>query len=203
MDRQTLRAQWKIPDDATIIGRVGRVSGSKLVHETVQVALHLWQHGVTNLYCVIGGSVPQDEGPAYAQALRRTYDQYPIITFLGEAETPQRRASWLAAMDVVCYPTQGEGFGMIFLEAMQQGVPIVTYDTGANAEVIGDAGLCVPYESAPALRIGELAHAIQRAIRPTVHRQLRKACRERAQLYTAVRYATDMRAVYDEAIAGG
>lgn len=202
-DRLSVRKAWKIPDDAIVIGRVGRLSGSKLVHETIQTALHLWQHGMTNLYGVIGGSVPKDEGPTYAQSLQRAFEQYPILRFLGEAETPEIRASWLAAMDLVCYPTQGEGFGMIFLEAIQQGIPIVTYDNGANRETVGSAGLCVPYHSSVSLRVEALAKAVQQAIKPAVLRRLRTACRDMALPYGAARFAADVKAVYDEVLAHG
>jgi phosphatidylinositol alpha-1,6-mannosyltransferase len=55
--------------------------------------------------------------------------------------------------DVFVMPSQAEGFGIVFLEAMQQGVPVVAADSGGTPEVVadGETGLLVPYGDHAAL----------------------------------------------------
>lgn len=49
------------------------------------------------------------------------------------------------------YPSLAEGFGLPPLEAMQCGLPVITSDIPAIAEVVGDAALLVPPTDADAL----------------------------------------------------
>jgi len=50
----------------------------------------------------------------------------------------------------VLYPSHYEGFGLPVLEAMQCGAPVVTGDSPALAELVGDAGIVLPPNDARA-----------------------------------------------------
>lgn len=67
------------------------------------------------------------------------------------------KASLLRSVDVYCAPnTGGESFGVILLEAMAAGAPIVASDLDAFRRVLdgGRAGVLVPVEDAAALAAG-------------------------------------------------
>ena len=51
----------------------------------------------------------------------------------------------LAEADVFCHPNveHEESFGVVFVEAMHAGLPIVATDSGASPEVVGDCGILV------------------------------------------------------------
>ena len=58
-----------------------------------------------------------------------------------------------AAMDVFVLPSRDEGFGLVFLEAMAVGVPVVGTRVIGSEDAVedGTTGLLVPYADAPAL----------------------------------------------------
>ena len=57
----------------------------------------------------------------------------------------------LAEADIVAIPSRWEGFGLVAVEAMASGVPVVASAVHGLIEVVGDAGLLVPPEDAAAL----------------------------------------------------
>lgn len=59
------------------------------------------------------------------------------VYYVGEVS---ERDKWniLHESDVLLYPTTKEAFGIVFVEAMLSGLPIITYDDSANREIIGD-----------------------------------------------------------------
>ncbi len=60
----------------------------------------------------------------------------------------EKRACLLSA-DLVCVPSWHEGFGLVALEAMQAGAPLLSSDHGALPEVVGDGGILIsPDDSA-------------------------------------------------------
>lgn len=93
---------------------------------------------------------------------------------------------------VFAYPAYAEGFGMPPLEAMAAGVPVVSSNTTAIPEVVGDAGLLVTPDDVPML-----AKAIQKILdNPEESMRLKKAGRERALSFTWSGPAKNVREQY-------
>ena len=64
------------------------------------------------------------------------------------------RLALLRGASVVAYPSRYEGFGLVPLEALAAGTPVVATATGAIPEVLGDGGLLVPPGDVDALGEG-------------------------------------------------
>lgn len=75
------------------------------------------------------------------------------IVRLGRIDDDQRLAL-LRGAAVVAYPSRYEGFGLVPLEAMAVGTPVVTTSVGAIAEVVGDAAVLVAPGDVEALANG-------------------------------------------------
>jgi glycosyltransferase involved in cell wall biosynthesis len=86
--------------------------------------------------------------------------------------------------DVFCLPSVQEGFGIVFLEAMAAGKPIVAANAAAVPEVVQDGVLIEPGNEAA------LAEALLRLYRDTALRAcLGNTGRERVKVYDADRVA--------------
>ena len=88
------------------------------------------------------------------------------VTLHGTVSRPQQA---LAAAGVLVLPSLAEGFGLVLIEAMAAGVPVVATDVAGVRDVVRDGatGLLVPPGNAPAM-----AAAIRRVLgdRPLRHR---------------------------------
>lgn len=96
---------------------------------------------------VLAGAAGWRSGEVFAQveSLGLGHD----VEFLGWVPTEMLPALYHGAVFFV-YPSLYEGFGLPPLEAMACGVPVVTSDTSALPEIVGDAGLLIPPHDVPA-----------------------------------------------------
>lgn len=98
----------------------------------------------------------RDANPAYARRIEDRIEEYGIggrLRMRG-AVSDDDLESILATTHVLAVPSRYEGFGMVFLEAMEYGVVPVAGDAGATPELIenGRNGLLVPPGEPAALR---------------------------------------------------
>ena len=134
---------WK---EHPVVGMVGRLERCKghltFLHAAAQVAE--WDPQVR--FAVVGGDVPGRRGRAHAAALRRTADELGLgerLHFAGDQDQPY---AWLDAFDVAVHASDSEGFGMVVLEAMALGTPLIATDVPGPADIVEDgvSGLLVP-----------------------------------------------------------
>ena len=78
------------------------------------------------------------------------------ISILGYVNA-EKLADWYSRATVLAFPSLDEGFGIPILEAMAAGVPVITSNRSAPAEVAGDAAVLVNPES-----VEEIAQALRR-----------------------------------------
>ena len=67
----------------------------------------------------------------------------------GSVETPGKA---LADMDILALPSEAEGFGLVLIEAMAAGIPVVATSAPGICDVVqdGENGLLVPVGNPPA-----------------------------------------------------
>jgi glycosyltransferase involved in cell wall biosynthesis len=77
------------------------------------------------------------------QDISRELDLGPVVRWLGDASL-STLAKEYNGCDVFCLPSVQEGFGIVFLEAMAAGKPIVAARSAAIPEVVGSGILVEP-----------------------------------------------------------
>lgn len=117
-------------------------------------------------------------------------DRVIFLRELPEADLPLM----YNAADLFVFPSLYEGFGLPPLEAMACGTPVVTSNTSALPEVVGDAGIMVD-----PTRVDELADAMLRVLRsPDLRSEMTAKGLERARKYTWEETARQTRKAYEE-----
>src|SRR5206468_8794383 len=120
------------------------------------------------------------------RALARELGIAEAVSFLGQVAPIQ---SAIESAGAVVVPSLGEGFGMVALEAMERGRPVVAAAVGGLAEIVVDGvtGLLVPSGE-----VEPLAAAIVRLGRdPELAARMGRAGRERALADFPQERATD------------
>ena len=106
---------------------------------------------------------------------------------------------WYNAAELFVYPSLYEGFGLPPLEAMACGTPVVTANTSALPEVVGQAGLTVD-----PLDVEGLAEAMRRALGDEALRQeMRERGLQRAKVFSWTKTAQETVQVYRRAMECG
>jgi glycosyltransferase involved in cell wall biosynthesis len=120
-----------------------------------------------------------------------------VVRWLGDV-TQAELAREYQACDVFCLPSVQEGFGIVFLEAMAAGKPIVAARAAAVPEVV-EQGVLVEPEDAAALAeaLAELAADAER------RRELGEAGRRAVERYDAPRVAGLFLRELESVISGG
>ncbi|MFA0762044.1 MAG: hypothetical protein HZLCBSQH_002157 [Candidatus Fervidibacterota bacterium] len=94
-------------------------------------------------------------------------------------------------------PALNEGFGLPLLEAMACGAPVIAGNTGAQPEVVGDAGILVDPHQTEAIAEAMEALWEDEALRA----QLRRRSLERARLFTPQRTLEQLLSAYERALS--
>jgi len=122
----------------------------------------------------------QEADPGYTRRLKRTIRRLDLadrVVWLGTVPDPALPALF-AAHDLLVVPSQCEGYGIVYAEAMSYGLPVVAGSYGGAAEMIipGKNGYLLDWEDAAGLA-GLLA---QLAADPALLAEMKKAARKRA-----------------------
>jgi D-inositol-3-phosphate glycosyltransferase len=141
MDQATARAQIGADRDGPLVLYVGRIEALKGIDTLIRALPRLPAARRPHVH-IIGGeanlaSQTLDSEMARLRALAAELDVADSIDFLGKREQEQLVAHYTAA-DVVVVPSHSESFGMVALEAMACGRPVIASRVGGLAYVVQD-----------------------------------------------------------------
>lgn len=181
-----LRKAAGIPAEAFVVGHLGRLAPEKNLH-FLATAVASFLREEPRGWFVVGGQGP---GEAMIQQVCQDAGVEGRLRMLGELQ-----GHWLAdayhLMDVFVFASQSETQGLVLVEAMSAGVPVVAVDAPGVRDVVIDGynGRLLPTENIPqfaaALRwISRVTpaqrDAIHRGVKATAEQLSMTLCAERA-----------------------
>ncbi|MGO0123366.1 glycosyltransferase [Desulfothermobacter acidiphilus] len=133
------RSQWNIPPDAPLVATVGRLHPVKGQRYFLEAAVEVRRRFPEARFAVIGAGPEQEELLRLAHRLQLE-DRVVFTGFLPEV------TSCYPELDLLVLASLMEGFGLVVLEALALGVPVVATQVGGLPEIVqdGETGLLVP-----------------------------------------------------------
>lgn len=136
-ERSRIRTEFNTSDDAVVVVQVSRMEPGKGHDLLLSAAATLPKH--LNWFIWFVGGVQRNEERKYVEDLNARAAKLGIVDrvrFVGQRNDVPRL---LAAANLLCQPnTSPDSFGLVFVEALSQSLPVVTFDIGGPAEIIDE-----------------------------------------------------------------
>lgn len=130
------------------VGMVARITRSKgqhlLLHAMSRLPSDVKERiGLVFLGCPEPGSAADAQYQDELRHLAQTYQLDQRVVWAGFQENP---VPWYRSLDVLAHPSPAEPMGLVLLEALQQGVPVLATRGGGIPEIVEDGvnALLVP-----------------------------------------------------------
>lgn len=137
MDGQPFRQQHSIPGHAPLVGMVGRLRPWKGQDRFLRAMARVLAQVPEAWFAIIGGAIFEITD-GYTERLRTLSTDLGLngrVIFTGHMEDVRPA---LAALDVFVHPGDPEPFGLVNIEAMAMGKPVIAFDHGALPEIVAD-----------------------------------------------------------------
>jgi D-inositol-3-phosphate glycosyltransferase len=159
IDKKEAKTHVGIPcgdKNILFVGRIEPLKGIDTMLQAMALIQKRYPEAVKNTCMAIVGGDPWsddlDEEMARLQDLRQELDIHDLVTFLGSKDQ-DILPNYYAAAEVVVMPSHYESFGMVALEAMAMGTPVIASEVGGLAFLVKDGrnGFHVPSRDPEAL----------------------------------------------------
>jgi glycosyltransferase involved in cell wall biosynthesis len=145
------RRKLGMPLEGSLIGIVGRLQRWKGIHVLVEAMPKVLQK-YPDAHCVVVGG-KHDLEPDYQVFLAKQVIELGLGDRIIMTGLQQNIPEWVQAMDIFVHASDNEPFGIVTIEAMALGKPVVAAASGGPTEIItdGENGLLAPYGDADTL----------------------------------------------------
>jgi len=150
-----MRRRYGIPLDAPVVGTAGRLNWWKGYREFLSAAEEVLQKDKRVWFMAAGGETVGEEKEAREiRDFAASPNLVGRMVFTGFCEA---MPEVYAAMDMLVYPAYAEAFGMVLIEAMAMGLPVIASGCDGIPEIVrnGETGILVPPREA-----GPVAQAV-------------------------------------------
>ncbi|MEB3829724.1 glycosyltransferase family 4 protein [Phormidium sp. CCY1219] len=203
VSRAEARAQLGISEDSLVVLYVGRFDRRKGIETLVRAMSRSTLRGEANLKLIIaGGSRPGKSDGLERDRIEEIVDEVGIrdLTEFPGRVSHQELPNYYAAANLCVVPSHYEPFGLVAIEAMASGTPVVASDVGGlQFTVVSEKTglLCPPQDDAA------FAVAIDRILsQPSWQVELATAARTRVEsLFSWHGVAAQLSELYDEVLS--
>jgi glycosyltransferase involved in cell wall biosynthesis len=160
---------------------LGRIAPEKGVDRAIKIAIRC------GMPLKIAAKVDRADQEYYDAIVRPLIEHHPLIEYIGEIGDSEKSAFLSGAIGLLLPIDWPEPFGLVMIEAMACGTPVIAYNRGSVAEIIdeGLTGFVVEDETSAVAAVDRLSRLSRHAIRKQFEAR-----------FTARRMALDYLAAY-------
>jgi len=176
LDREKARRELYLKDYRRVLLFAGRLQPFKGLDLLLHAMTHLPNHGFTRLL-VVGGNAGKVDELAKMNALVKELGISNMVGFVGAVEH-EKMPTFYNAADICVIPSFHESFGLVAVEALASGTPVIASRVGGLATIVkdGTTGYLFDERSPETLAIylcllmseNEIRESMAKAARPSV-----------------------------------
>ena len=169
------------PVKPSYLGVLGRIAPEKGVDRAIRIATRC------GIPLKIAAKVDRADQDYYDELIRPMIESNPLVEYIGEISDREKSDFLSGAISLLVPIDWSEPFGLVMIEAMACGTPVVAYNRGSVAEIVDDGktGFVVEDEISAVAAVGRLADLDRAEIRKIFERR-----------FTARRMALDYLSAY-------
>ena len=189
-----IRRRLGLPLEGPLIGIVGRFQRWKGMHVFVESMPKILQCFPSAHFVMVGGQHSLE--PDYEKEIKHQIRRLGLSSQVTLPGAQYNVAQWMKAMDIFVHTSNNEPFGIVVVEAMALGKPVIATMPGGPSEIISDEtdGLLIPYGDPSCL-----ARAVLRYLdEPAFASQVGAAAQKRARDFSTDQYAKNFLGALDE-----
>jgi glycosyltransferase involved in cell wall biosynthesis len=181
---ESLKVKFGFAPKQPLVGIVGRLQRWKGMHVFVEAMTEVFENIPLCQAAIVGG--PHDLEPDYATWLAAEIQRRDLEDRVRMVGKQRNVPEWMQAMDVIVHASDREPFGIVVVEAMALGKPVIATKPGGPEEIIEHkkSGLLIPFNDPHAL-----AEAVLFCLHhPAIAREMGETARKRSELFSPDRY---------------
>ena len=169
------------PVKPSYLGVLGRIAPEKGVDRAIRIATRC------GIPLKIAAKVDRADQEYYDELIKPLITSNPLVEFIGEISDREKSDFLSGAIGLLVPIDWPEPFGLVMIEAMACGTPVIAYNRGSVAEIVEDGrtGFVVEDEISAVADVGRLADLDRTEIRKVFERR-----------FTARRMALDYLSAY-------
>jgi glycosyltransferase involved in cell wall biosynthesis len=169
------------PVTPSYLAVLGRIAPEKGVDRAIKIAIRC------GIPLKIAAKVDRADQNYYDEIIRPLIDRHPLVDYIGEIGDHEKSDFLSGAISLLVPIDWPEPFGLVMIEAMACGTPVIAYNRGSVPEIIdeGLTGFIVEDETSAVAAVGRLSNLNRDAIRKQFEAR-----------FTARRMALDYLAAY-------
>lgn len=146
ISKNDARKYFGLNQNGYFLGIMGRVDVKKGQEFLIRAINILNNNRGLNINLVIGGEPTQGEGVEYYNYLKKLAEEYRLKSNIVFAGFIENASVFYRAIDAFVMASESETYGLVTLEAMASGIPVIGTDIGGTKEILKSGELGYLYE---------------------------------------------------------